>query len=140
MPGSVPVTPSDISIIRLQVGEEPEWCDLLQEAREKKRMKFTSVSSGDVRECHGQRFGSQQTSCVLQTQYRPACRPNPKRLAFFSHFSGLFWEKSPFRLFHNFFLQIFALFRPLECDIILCPLLTLNFVLFTSSEQSDSLN
>ena len=34
----------------------------------KKRMKFTSVSSGDVRECHGQRFGSQQTSCVLQTQ------------------------------------------------------------------------
>ena len=36
MPGSVPVTPSDISIIRLQVGEEPEWCDLLQEAREKK--------------------------------------------------------------------------------------------------------
>ena len=69
-----------------------------------------------------------------------ACRPNPKRLAFFSHFSGLFLEKSPFRLFRNFFLQIFALFRPLDCDFILCPLLTLNFVLFTSSEQSDSLN
>ena len=35
----------------------------------KKRMK-TSVSSGDVRECHGQRFGSQLTSGVLRTQAR----------------------------------------------------------------------
>ena len=69
----------------------------------------------------------------------PPARPNPKRLAFFFAFSGLFLEKSPFRLFRNF-LQIFALFRPLDCDFILCPLLTLNFVLFTSSEQSDSLN
>ena len=46
MPGSVPVTPLDISIIRLQVEEEPEWCDLLQEAWEKKEWSLHPFRPG----------------------------------------------------------------------------------------------
>ena len=66
-------------------------------------------------------------------------RSNPNRLAFFSHFSGLFWGEIAFSPFLQGFTD-FHPFRVLDCDFILCPLLTLNFVLFTSSEQSDRLN
>ena len=71
-----------------------------------------------------------QTADVLRIPICHAYRPNPKRLAFFFAFFGPFFWRN----------RLFALFRPLDCDFILCPLLTLNFVLFTSSEQSDSLN